>query len=149
MTKLKKCTALILALVIFGIVLFRPVQWPEVKADPYDKVAVILQAINKIRTARDVKLDCADYVDPYLGHSNFINDYVDQFKASGLQPISKYLNSKYYTFFEAAYSRLKGVPDSKFGRGDVLIIVFVTENQSDNSQIKNCSAVLKAAPGYP
>jgi hypothetical protein len=114
-----------------------------------DGVTLMLEAINEIRSARDIKMDCTKYVDAYLGHAESIKHYIDAFDAHQIKPIKKYIGPKHFTYFDIGYSTLKDVKNSRFGRQDVIVVGFVTENDSDDSPIISCSAILWAAPGTP
>ena len=89
-----KLTATVLTLIAFAIS-----GVASSKADPRDNVVAMLEAINKIRTARDIKLDCAEYVERYLGHSEVINEYIRQFSAAGIQPKRTSSGPSHYIYF--------------------------------------------------
>ena len=58
----------------------------EIKTVLRGSVLSMLEAINKIRTRRHIKLDCSEYVYRYLGRSDTLKHYIDLFAASGIQP---------------------------------------------------------------
>src|ERR1041384_6698466 len=76
-----------------------------------DNVSKMLSAINEIRSARDIKLDCGEHVDRYLGHGDTIKHYVDQFSSHGIQPQRHYNPPKHYTYFQIT-SKLREIPRS-------------------------------------
>jgi hypothetical protein len=145
MAKAHKCIAAAISLTVLAAAM---IVSGAGKADQGDRVANLLKAINEIRTARDIKLSCAKYVDPYLGQSDVIKDYIEQFAAFGIRPKRAFNFPTNYIYFEISYPRLKDVPNSRFGRGDVVIISFVTDNDTNIARIRGCSAILKAAPNY-
>jgi hypothetical protein len=135
-------------MVTFASILCRYAGAKELNDVRSDKVTLMLEAINEIRSARDITLDCKTYVDAYLGHSKTIKYYIELFQAYGIRAERKYLNSKYFTAFDIGYPILKNVKNSRFGKQDVVLVIFITEDASVRAPIKRCSAILKAAPGY-
>jgi hypothetical protein len=121
----------------------------EISDASRDGVTLMLEAINQIRSAKDIKLDCTKYVDAYLGRGESIKHYIDAFGARKIRPIKKFIGPKHFTYFDIGYSTLKDVKNSRFGKQDVIVVAFITENESDDSSIKSCSASLNAAPGMP
>lgn len=117
-------------------------------ANPRDNVAKMLEAINKIRSARDITLDCADYVDRYIGHSDTIGHYFDVFAAAGVPVRYAYNGPRYFTYFEIGASRLRQTPGSQFGRRDRLVINFETDSARATAHVESCKAVLFAAVPY-
>jgi hypothetical protein len=121
----------------------------ETKIVPRERVLSMLEAINKIRTRRDIELDCSEYVYRYLGRSDRLKHYIDLFAANGISPNTvRGPSSTFHVGFRIDYSHLKEVPDAKFGRLDIVAIVFIADGEGPDSLIHSCKAVLRAAPQH-
>ena len=88
---------------------------------PDDKFVAMLSAINAVRAARDIKLDCVEYVDRYFGRGDQLKHYVDAFAASGIRPKFVRQGEDYHVAFEIDYSHLQKVPNSKFAKRDFVV----------------------------
>jgi hypothetical protein len=112
------------------------------------KIEAMLSAINEIRSARDITLDCETYIYPYLGRSDQLKYYVDLLAEIAIVPQRSRQTERYYFGFRIHYSTLRNVPNSRFGVTDVVAVQFETFVDDLNSTIHSCKAVLRAAPHY-
>jgi hypothetical protein len=143
--------ALFVLLLTAGAITYFPfVGVQEIKAPPGDQLQSMLTAINEIRERRDITLDCAKYVYPHLGRSDRVKHYIDLLSENGIKNSSlvKGRGQTYHFGFSIDYSHLRNVPNSKFGRRDIVVIVFIAEGNDQDSPIQTCKAILKAAPDH-
>ena len=112
-------------------------------------VISMLKVISQLRSGKELTLSCEKYLDRYLGHSDSIDHYVEQFARHGIHPIRVLQNHKHWVYFELPYAELKRTPNSRFWWSDLLGVYFVTENEEANSPIKHCHMKLQSTFTWP
>lgn len=123
-----------------------PMQGTEMTSQK--KLKGMLTAISKIRSARDIKLDCSEFVYPHLGQSDRIKYYIDLFSDVGIHQVTLRRGKNYVFGFEIHPSYLKKYPNLRFGRRDDIAVVFYSNSDDLDALIHSCSAVLRAAPNF-
>jgi hypothetical protein len=121
----------------------------EIKAMPQEPLLSMLAAVNKIRSARIIPLDCDEYLYRYLGYSDRLRHYSEILEKQGLSRTVVKHRDKFFIAYQIAYGFLKQVPQSRFGRHDDLVIQFTVARDDEEGRIEECKMVLKAAPILP